>query len=148
MPASRFVTRLASLWRRLRPAPDDQPASQLSLPASQELIHSLEQLAADERRSAAEIAAALLTHALLQHRQPAGESLALWQSLSAREQQIAALACMGYTNRQIAASLVLSHNTVKTHLRHALHKFGVRDRDELRQLLSGWDFAGWLEESK
>jgi DNA-binding CsgD family transcriptional regulator len=145
LPASRFVTRLAAWWRRLRRKQENQPAPHLSLPASQEMINSLEQLAGDEKRGAAEVAAELLSGALLQ-RQAAGEHLVVWQSLSPREQQVAALACLHYTNRQIAASLVLSRNTVKTHLRHVLHKFGVHSRDELRRLLSSWDFAGWLEE--
>jgi DNA-binding NarL/FixJ family response regulator len=147
LPASRFVTRLVAWWRRLRRTAEGQPAPHLSLPASPELLHSLEQLAGDEQRGAAEVAAELLTSALLQ-RQAAGErpGLETWQSLSPREQQVGALACMGYTNRQIAASLVLSQETVKSHMRHVLHKFGVHNREELRQLLSGWDFAGWLEE--
>ena len=49
----------------------------------------------------------------------------------------------GCTNRQIAARLVLSPETVKTHLRSVLHKFGLRSKAELRQALAGWDFSGW-----
>ena len=145
LSSSRFMVHLTSLWRWLRHTQNNQPAPHLSLPASQEMIHSLEQLAKDEQRSAAEVAAELLSSALLQ-RQEAGEYLEIWQTLSPREQQVAALACMHYTNRQIAACLVITRNTVKTHLRHVLHKFGLHNRDELRQVLSSWDFASWFEE--
>jgi DNA-binding NarL/FixJ family response regulator len=34
-------------------------------------------------------------------------------------------------NREIAAAMFVSENTVQTHLRHILQKFGVRSRTEL-----------------
>ena len=46
----------------------------------------------------------------------------------------------------MAALMVISTNTVKTHVRHVLRKFEVSNKGELRQVLAGWDFAGWLEE--
>jgi DNA-binding CsgD family transcriptional regulator len=66
-----------------------------------------------------------------------------WETLSPRECDVAALACLGYTNRQIAARLHISPETVKTHLHNVLVKFGLHSRDELRLLLSEWDFSGW-----
>lgn len=66
-----------------------------------------------------------------------------WQALSARERDVVALACLEYTNRQIAARLKVSPETVKTHLHNALVKFAVRNRTELRLLLEKWDFSAW-----
>lgn len=66
-----------------------------------------------------------------------------WHTLSYREQQITALTCLSYTNRQIAAQLMLSPSTVATHMRKVLTKFKLHSKTELRQVLSGWDFRSW-----
>ncbi len=66
-----------------------------------------------------------------------------WLELTPREQQVVALTCLGYTNRQIAAQLSISPETVKTHLRHALIHFNLHSKNELRQALADWDFSGW-----
>ena len=95
-------------------------------------------------RSTEAVASDLLTFALAQRR-AAGENLACWRSLTPREQQIAALACMNYTNRQIAAHLFISPETVKTHMRNVLRKFDLHSKAELRQTLGDWDFSSWAE---
>ena len=106
------------------------------------LLESLRQLAEREQRSEDEVAADLLEAALAQR--GANEArIQLWESLSPREQEIVALACLGHTNRQIAAQLYLSPETIKTHMRRAQHKLGVSSKSELRTLLAGWDFNGW-----
>jgi DNA-binding CsgD family transcriptional regulator len=69
--------------------------------------------------------------------------MARWYSLSPREQQVAALICLNYTSRQIAARLRISPETVKTHTRNLLSKFDLRTRVELRELLADWDFSAW-----
>jgi len=66
-----------------------------------------------------------------------------WLTLSAREQDVAALACLGYTNREIGARLNISPETVKVRLQKALTKFGVATRSQLRMLLEEWDFSAW-----
>ena len=68
-----------------------------------------------------------------------------WLSLSAREKDVAALACLGYTNRQIAMRLSVSTETVKTQLQKVTIKFDVKSRTQLRMLLEGWDFSAWEE---
>lgn len=66
-----------------------------------------------------------------------------WRSLSPREQDVAALTCLGYTNPQIAARLHISVETVKTHMRNTLIKFQLHSKAELRMVLSDWDFSEW-----
>ena len=66
-----------------------------------------------------------------------------WQSLSAREHDVAALACLGYTNREIGKRLNISPETVKVRLQKAMMKFGVNTRSQLRMLLEEWDFSEW-----
>jgi DNA-binding CsgD family transcriptional regulator len=71
------------------------------------------------------------------------QSLQSWQTLSPREQDITALVCFGYTNRQIAAHLGISTETVKTHLSSTLFKLNLQNRKQLRSLFSSWDFSAW-----
>ena len=66
-----------------------------------------------------------------------------WQSLSERERQVAALACLGYTNREIGKRLNISPETVKVRLQRAMMKFSVTTRSQLRMLLEEWDFSQW-----
>jgi non-specific serine/threonine protein kinase len=58
---------------------------------------------------------------------PGGE-LAL---LTRRELEVVHLVAAGATNREVAASLVISYQTVKTHLHHILAKLGFESRVEL-----------------
>jgi DNA-binding NarL/FixJ family response regulator len=50
--------------------------------------------------------------------------------LSAREREVLGLVARGYTNQQIARSLLISLSTVKKHVRSAISKFGVSDRTQ------------------
>ena len=54
--------------------------------------------------------------------------------LSEREKQIAALVSRGMKNKDIAAELKISENTVKRHLQSIFSKTGARDRLELAVL--------------
>ena len=66
-----------------------------------------------------------------------------WMSLTAREQQVTALTCLGYTNPQMAARLGISVETIRTHTNHAQRKLSVNSKIELRRLFTEWDFSDW-----
>ena len=58
-----------------------------------------------------------------------------WAQLSAQELQIAQLAALGLTNREIGARLYLSHRTVGSHLYRLFPKLGVTTRSQLHRAL-------------
>jgi DNA-binding CsgD family transcriptional regulator len=132
-----------SLWQRLLRALGYQPATHLSFDLDHEMARTLQELAARQQRQAGEVAADLISSALAE-RDAGGEMLERWLRLSAREQQVAALICLQYTNRQIAARLIITPETAKTHVRNVLRKFGLRSKAQLRQELAGWDFSDWF----
>jgi len=74
------------------------------------------------------------------HGQDSQHLIDLWQRLTRREQEVAALACQGMTNPQIAEALHISGETVKKHISSLLHKFQIRGRGVLRWMLEGWNF--------
>jgi len=50
--------------------------------------------------------------------------------LTPRERQVLELLKLRWRNKEIAAELVISENTVETHVRHALAKLGHRTRQD------------------
>jgi DNA-binding CsgD family transcriptional regulator len=56
-------------------------------------------------------------------------------SLTRREKEILTLIADGQSNRQMAEFLVVSPETVKTHVRHVLGKLGVARKAEIRALI-------------
>jgi DNA-binding NarL/FixJ family response regulator len=62
--------------------------------------------------------------------------------LTAQERRVADLAACGRTNRQIAASLSVTVNTVETHLQRAYEKLGVRSRTQLAAIARAHQDAG------
>lgn len=71
-----------------------------------------------------------------------------WSSLSHREQQVVALICLGYRNYEIAQTLVIAPETVKTHLQHIFDKFHLRSSKQLRLALKDWDFRDWWKHNQ
>lgn len=61
---------------------------------------------------------------LIAHHTPAAEVL------SARELEVLRYMALGYKNREIAQTMWISENTVKTHVAHVISKLGQRDRTQ------------------
>lgn len=106
------------------------------------ITRPLRELAEHEQRSPEDIANEILSTGIEKY-EHFDEKLAKWNALSFREQQVAALSCLGYTNHAIAEKLIISPNTVKAHVRNIQHKFNVRSKEQLRQVLDGWDFGAF-----
>jgi DNA-binding CsgD family transcriptional regulator len=110
------ITAGISLGRK-RGAPDVSPQEQLLLRRCHPLIQ--------EAYALAQHAAIPLEH----------EDRLHVHGLTAREADIARRAAGGATNDEIARALIISTDTVKTHLKHAFAKLGVRSRMQLAVLL-------------
>jgi DNA-binding NarL/FixJ family response regulator len=131
-----------SLWERLRQRVGMRRSSPRFLTLDSELLNYVFALAEQEQRPPEALVGELLANGLEQRSQ-AHENYRRWRVLSPREQEVAALACLGYSNAQIGYRLVVSPDTVKTHMRHAMQKFNVSSRKELGMLLRDWDFSAW-----
>ena len=131
-----------SFWKNLLRLLRWQPSSNRLFELDEGLVHSLQTLAEHQRRPVDEVASALLATGL-DHFYSDNELWVCWRSLSPREQEVTAFACLGCTNRQIAARLCISVETVKTHMRNIQVKFGLHGKAELRLALAGWDFSEW-----
>jgi DNA-binding CsgD family transcriptional regulator len=132
-----------SIWRRLLNWVGLRPKSGLlTYEISESLQVTLSTIARHEGRPEHELLPDILAAGLSQY--VTKEKLwNRWQSLSAREKEVAALACLGYTNREIGKRLNISAETVKVRLQKGLMKFGLSSRAQLRMLLEEWDFTEW-----
>jgi DNA-binding NarL/FixJ family response regulator len=132
-----------TIWQRVLRALGYTPATRLEFHADENLLQSLQTMAEREQRHTGEVASELLSSALAR-RQVDDSLMAHWGFLSAREQQVAALICLNFTNRQIAARLRITPETAKSHVRNVLRKFDLHSKAELRRALADWDFNTWL----
>ena len=132
-----------TIWQRVLRALGYTPATRLEFHADENLLQSLQTMAEREQRHTGEVASELLSSALAR-RQVDDSLMAHWRFLSAREQQVAALICLNFTNRQIAARLRITPETAKSHVRNVLRKFDLHSKAELRRALADWDFSAWL----
>lgn len=105
----------------------------------------LDELVQGQAYGVEELATGLLTKAVYEYYQATNKKIRLWESLSKRQQQVAALVCLRYTNDQIAEKLHISSDTVKTHVSNILRKFNVRSRYQLGYMLRRWDFNNFDE---
>jgi DNA-binding NarL/FixJ family response regulator len=134
---------LRSLWQGLLRDLGLQRSKRRSYYLDVEIQGLLRSLAERERRSEEEVASELLSHAVLQ-RYTAEESLRHWRLLTAREREIVAFVCLGYSYRQIAERLFISQQTVKAHVHSASKKFGLQSKAHLISALRDWDFNAWI----
>lgn len=123
--------------------PDADKIERLAIDA--ELLPELRAMAAQEKVPVEQLTDELLRFAVAERRAE-DHYVELWHTLTPREQETAALTCLGYTNRQIANRMFITTNTVKTHVRHILNKFEINSKSRLRELLASWDFETWLKE--
>ena len=128
-----------TLWQQLKAESASLRNNSL---AADDLLETIDAYARHEGCTPDEAILLLLGRALMLYRE-ADHDHRSWKRLSAREKQVAVLMCDGSTNRQIAAKLVSSPETVKTHARHLLRKFDIRSRRELRTRLRSWDLSEW-----
>ncbi len=113
----------------------------------EELIAVIKDVARQQKRPEEEIVAdftkvglnQFLTQSELERR---------WSALSHREQQVVALLCLGYRNYEIAKILVVSPDTIKSHLQAIFNKFDLRSGRELRLALKNWDFNEWWDHNQ
>lgn len=136
-----------TLWQRFLRVLGYNPPARLSFHADEDLLCALDEIAERENRRTAEIAHELLTTALIQRLTEDIHAKHL-EALSPRERQVAGWIVRGYTDRQIAATLGVSPATIKVHVRNILHKFDVRNREELRRAFSHQDLEALLRETR
>ena len=132
-----------SIWRKLLSVIGLRPISApRKYKVSESMQVTLATLAQHEGRPEDELIQDLLAAGLTQY-YSSDVLLQQWETLSPRERDVAALACLGFTNKEIGRRLSISPETVKTHLRNVLIKFNLRTRSELKLSLQKWDFSAW-----
>ena len=112
--------------------------------ADQELLTAIQEAAQEQGRTEEEVWMEFVKAGHDQYLQ-ISELEERWDTLTEREQEVTALACLGYRNYEIADTLGISHETVKTHLQNIFTKFDIRSRKELRLALRDWRFDEWWE---
>jgi DNA-binding CsgD family transcriptional regulator len=134
---TKYMRLIKQFWHWINPSDHIQL---LVLELDSANVDRLAQIAANSDVSRQQVAQDLLKTALLDQ-QLAAMHLQHWRALTPRQQQVAALTCLNFTNRQIAGRLGISPQTVKSHMRNLLHRFDLHSKAELRQALANWDFS-------
>jgi DNA-binding CsgD family transcriptional regulator len=62
-----------------------------------------------------------------------------WNAMTDSELSVARLVAQGFTNREVAERLFVSHHTVSSHLRHVFDKLEINSRVELTRLAGVYD---------
>jgi DNA-binding NarL/FixJ family response regulator len=132
-----------TLWKQLQDSVKGANEHLFSAVLDDNLLGSVQDMSVREGYSLDDMILILLNQAV-KNRRDIDRAHRGWELLSPREKQVAAYVCTGLTGRQVAAQLVLSPETVKTHMRHVLRKLKLSSRLELRRLLDGWDLSPWL----
>jgi RNA polymerase sigma factor (sigma-70 family) len=136
------------LHRRERGNADlsDSEATSLVFEVLGPLALHLRRVARARHRSPQSLVNDLITHGLEREVLRARTEQALAE-LTPREREVTWLAARGHTNGQIARALVISEETVKTHVHNALSKFGLRKKADLRLLLLDLGLRWWQDDS-
>ena len=131
------------LWERFRRLWNRSQQKKQRIYRLDDPLHiELNNFAIQENRTQEEMTASVLAAGIYQYRKK-DELLRMWYSLSPRERDVTAFACLGLTNRQIAARMGVSPGTVKSYLETVLYKLGLRTKAELRVLFANLGFEAW-----
>ena len=113
----------------------------LLLHARGDVLAMLNEMANEQGIRLEELAMRYVEKETIKNYQSTNDNVKNWESLSERQQEVAALACLGFANAEIAEKLDIALETVKTHMKEILRKFNVRGRHQLRYILRKWDFS-------
>jgi DNA-binding NarL/FixJ family response regulator len=102
----------------------------LGAPGNGDLLDrdDLEALARVAKMAAMQLERAALSAPAAEQPDPQQMTAALSELLTAREREVMALLCLGYSNRQIADHLVIGVRTAETHVERILHKLNLENR--------------------
>lgn len=95
-----------------------------------ELIRAVREIAAGEALLSPSVTRRLIAEFTARPRRPALTPASM-DVLTDRESEVVALVAQGMTNDEIAAELVVSSATARTHVSRAMIKLGARDRAQL-----------------
>jgi DNA-binding NarL/FixJ family response regulator len=97
---------------------------------AERLFDAVRVIAAGDALLAPAVTRRLISEFVLLHPKPDGPSAAALAALTPRETQVLRLVAEGLSNPEIAARLVVTEETVKTHVSRVLSKLGLRDRTQ------------------
>ena len=97
---------------------------------AERLFEGVRVVAAGEALLAPAVTRRLISEFTRLRPQPDGPPAASLATLTPRETQVLRLVAEGLSNPEIAARLVVTEETVKTHVSHVLTKLGLRDRTQ------------------
>ena len=103
-----------------------------------DVVSAIRRVLSGEYPLAPELATQLLRRLALEERERGGHAQGIrerrgWpytEPLTPREREVLGLMKLGYTNRYIAQTLVISPGTAKNHVEHIIQKLGVSDRTQ------------------
>jgi DNA-binding NarL/FixJ family response regulator len=97
---------------------------------AEQLFDAVRVIAGGDALLAPAITRRLISEFAKQRPKPDSPATAALAELTARETEVLRLVTEGLSNPEIAARLVVTEETVKTHVSHVLRKLGLRDRTQ------------------
>jgi DNA-binding NarL/FixJ family response regulator len=97
---------------------------------AERLFEAVRVIAAGEALLAPTVTRRLISEFARQRPTPGAPPTAAFATLTPRERQVLLLVAEGLSNPEIAARLVVTEETVKTHVSRVLNKLGLRDRTQ------------------
>jgi len=97
---------------------------------AERLFDAVRVIAAGEALLAPTVTRRLISEFALMRHRPDARPAAVLAALTPRETQVLRLVAEGLSNQEISARLVVTEETVKTHVSRVLSKLGLRDRTQ------------------